>query len=437
VAHEIGRRAFLELAGAGALGVLAACSSSSSNGSSAGRRRASKPSLPAPTDAPLDTVVVMMMENRSFDHFLGWLPDADGRQAGLSYADGRGVPHSTFRLAPDFQGCGSFDPKHDWESAARQFNGGKCDGFLRTQSLGDRYPIGYYSATDLPITGALARGHTVCDRYFCSVMGPTGPNRMYAWSATTDYLEFDGILNGQGKRPSNVQLAIWDRLRAANVSGLYYAGKEPSSYMYSSKKYDDIIRTHAEFFDAAAKGALPHVAWFDPDLDSIAEFLGTANDDHPYGDVRTGEAFVARVYRALAASPQWNRMVFVLTFDEHGGFYEHVPPPTVADDTVLPGPGPHPDLQRLGFRVPCIVMGPFAPSRVVSTGPYEHCSILRMIEWRWGLEPMTARDRGARNLAEALDFSARQRPVELPSFAPPPPAQCTPAQIDAHAKASA
>ena len=182
---------------------------------------------------------------------------------------------------------------------------------------------------------------------------------------------------------------------------------------------------------------MSHVAWIDPDLDSIAEFLGIANDDHPYGDVRTGEAFVERVYRAVAASPQWDRTVFVLTFDEHGGFYEHVAPPTAADDTVLPGPGPHPDLARLGFRVPGIVMGPFAPSRVVSTGPYEHCSILRMIEWRWGLEPMTARDRGAHNLVDALDFSARRRPVELAPFTPPPLTQCTPAQSNAHAKASA
>jgi phospholipase C len=120
-------------------------------------------------------------------------------------------------------------------------------------------------------------------------------------------------------------------------------------------------------------------------------------------------------------------MVFVLTFDEHGGFYDHAAPPRVADDTHIPGPAP--DFTRLGFRVPCIVMGPFAPARVVHTGPYEHCSILRMIEWRWNLEPMRARDRHARNLAEVLDFSARRDPVALPEYDPPAARQCTQAQL--------
>jgi phospholipase C len=173
------------------------------------------------------------------------------------------------------------------------------------------------------------------------------------------------------------------------------------------------------------------VTFIDPDLPTIEEFLGTAYDDHPFADIRQGEVFISKVYRALAQSPQWERMVFVLNFDEHGGFFDHVPPPAVTDHTVLPSPGPAPDLKRLGFRVPCVVMGPFAPGRVVHTGPYEHCSILRMIEWRWDLEPMTARDRNATNLAEVLDFSAHRKPAVLPSFDPGPPMQCTSSDVEA------
>jgi phospholipase C len=315
----------------------------------------------------------------------------------------------------------------------RQYNHGRCDGWLLTQPKGDVLPIGYYTGADLPICAALAGGHTTLDRYFCSVMGPTGPNRLYAWSATTDAGTFDfaGILNGQGTRPSHLQLAIWDRLRDAGVTGGYYAGQEPNSYQYESKKYDAITHSHAEFFGAAAAGTLPEVTFIDPDLPTVGEFLGTSNDDHPFNDVRQGEAFIATVYRALATSPQWDRLVFVLTFDEHGGFYDHVAPPVVADDTVLPGQGPHPDFKRLGFRVPCIVMGPFAPGRIEHEGPYEHCSILRMIEWRWGLPAMTARDRNARNLAEVLDFSQHRRPLELPQFDPGPPRACTAADVNA------
>jgi phospholipase C len=141
--------------------------------------------------------------------------------------------------------------------------------------------------------------------------------------------------------------------------------------------------------------------------------------------------FIARVYEALAKSPQWDRLVFVVTFDENGGFYDHVAPSVVVDDTVLAGAGPHPHLKRLGFRVPCIAMGPFAPARVAHNGPYEHCSILRMIEWRWNLPSMTARDRNARNLAEVLDFSERRKPVQLPAFDPGPPIQCSAADVTA------
>ena len=419
------RREFL--AGVAATGLLAACSSSKT-----ARRALSSTTtttlLPHASDAPFDTVVVVMMENRSFDHILGWLPGADGKQAGLSYEDAQGVAHPTHALAPHLQGCAFHDPRHDAASVQKQFNDGRCDGFLRTQAVGDTFPIGYYTATDLPITAALARGHTVCDRYFCSVLGPTGPNRMYAWSATTDYLEFDGILNGEGKRPSNVQLSIFDRLQDANVSGLYYAGKEPHSYSFASKKYDAITKTHDQFFADARAGKLPNVAFVDPDLDSVGEFVGTANDDHPYADLRSGEAWVAQVYNALAQSPQWDRMVFVLNFDEHGGFYDHVVPPRVQDDNELRGV----DFRRVGFRVPCIIGGPFAPARVEHGGPFEHCSVLRMIEWRWNLPAMTARDRNARNVAEALKLSARQAPVRLPAFTAPPAQTCTSDQTQMH-----
>jgi phospholipase C len=378
---------------------------------------------------PFDTIVVLMMENRSFDHLLGWLPGADGKQHGLSFVDATGHAHPTHALAPDFQGCRFHDPKHDWQSVAKQYDNGRCDGWLRMQPSGDGFPIGYYTATDLPVTATLARGHTVCDHYFCSVLGPTGPNRMYAWSATTDYLEFNGILTQQGPRPSRVPLTIWDRLADAGISHGYYAGKEPTSYQYASRRYDAITHAHQEFFDAAANGTLPHVAFIDPDLSTFDEFSGVDDDDHPYGDVRQGEAWIAKTYRALAASPQWDRLVFVLVFDEHGGFYDHVPPPRVADDTVLRGPGP--DLKRLGFRVPCIVMGPYAPARVVHDGPYEHCSILRMIEWRWNLAPMTTRDRHARNLAEVLDLSRRRAPTTLAAFEPGPPHACSAPDVKA------
>lgn len=190
--------------------------------------------------------------------------------------------------------------------------------------------------------------------------------------------------------------------------------------LFASGRYDAISHLHEQFFADAAAGRLPNVSFVDPDFGAIEELLGTSNDEHPHGSVKVGDAFIGRVYDALRHSPQWDRMVFVLTYDEHGGFYEHVAPPAVRDDNVNPNPGPHPDYARLGFRVPCIVMGPFAPKRLVQAGPYEHCSILRMIEWRWNLQPMHARDAYARNLAEVLDFSSRRRPIDIAPETPPP-----------------
>ena len=153
--------------------------------------------------------------------------------------------------------------------------------------------------------------------------------------------------------------------------------------------------------------------------------MGTSNDYHPWGNVLVAEGFLAQVHDALKNSPQWDRMVLVLNFDEHGGFFDHVSPPVCKDDTKLAGDGPHPDLKRLGFRVPAIVMGPFAPRKIEKAGPYEHCSILKMIEWRWRLEPITMRDRYAKNLAEALDFTARREAIELPAYDPPPARACS------------
>ena len=119
----------------------------------------------------------------------------------------------------------------------------------------------------------------------------------------------------------------------------------------------------------------------------------------------------------------------IRVFDENGGFYDTVAPPTVPDNNVNPNPGPHPDYSRLGFRVSAIAMGPFAPKKFETAGPYEHCSILRMIEWRWGLQPMTMRDAKAKNLAEALDFTRRRDPITLPDFTPPPVKGCPNPQI--------
>jgi phospholipase C len=366
-----------------------------------------------------------MMENRSFDHMLGWMDGVNGKQAGLQYVDRTGTARDTWPMAPDWQGCELQDPFHTWQAMAAHYNDGANDGFLTTQPDGDLFPIGYYGPDDLPVLAALAQGYSLFDQYFCSMLGPTWPNRLYQLCATTD-LNYTGFFPEPGQpRPVNLETAIFDRLTAADLTSGYYYFGEPMTGLFASEKYDDLSHEIDQFWTDAEAGNLPNVTFVDPDYTFHSEFNGMSNDYHPYGSVRQAEAFVGRVHDALAGSPQWERMVFVLNFDESGGFYDHVPPPEVEDDTVIPGDGPHPDLQRLGFRVPCIAMGPYAPQQIVSDGPYEHCSILNMIEWRWGLDPMAMRDANARNLAEVLDFSSTRDAISLPAYDPEPAEECT------------
>jgi len=425
--EPITRRRFLTDAAAITAGaaLLSACSSG------AKRRpapRVTPSTLPGAAHAPFDTVVVLTMENRSFDHLLGWLPGADGKQANLTYVDTAGRSHSPWHIAPDWQGWTYADPKHDWQSVATQWDNGRCDGFLRTQPTGDLFPISYYTSADLPVLATLARNYTTFDRYFCSLLAPTWPNRFYMHCAATDidatglypYDQHPSELPPPSvQRPAKLDLAIWDRLADKGLTGGYYYFSEPMTGLFATRRYDGISHLFEQFRTDAAAGRLPNVTFVDPEYGTFPELNGTSNDMHPHGSVKVGDAFIGEVYDILRRSPQWDRMVFVVTFDEHGGFYDHVAPPAVRDNNLNPNPGPHPDYGRLGFRVPSIVIGPFAPARIDLTGPYEHCSILRMIEWRWGLEPMHDRDRYAKNLADALDFRSGRRPIDVPSETPP------------------
>lgn len=424
----VGRRDLMKgLAGGVGLAGLSAVAlgACSSNESSKGTTTTAKGGLPDPARAPFDTVVVVMMENRSFDAMLGWLPGANGKQAGLSYPDSSGAMQSTWHLGTDYQGCQYQDPFHFWQAVEADFNDGKIDGFLRYQPLGDHFPLGYYEAKDLPILSALATNYTVFDNYFCSMLGPTWPNRLYQLCATTDVVVTGDYPTPDEPRPVQLQTAIFDRTKAAGLTAAYYSPGEPMTGLFASKKYDSITYPYEKFLTDAKDGKLPNVCFVDPNYTAEAELHGTSNDDHPYGSVQDGEAFLAQVHDAITTSPQWDRTVMVVNFDEHGGFFDHVVPPAVQDDTVLPGEGPFPNLKNLGFRVPAVVVSPFAPNKVEQAGPYEHCSVLKMIEWRWGLEPMTVRDRNAKNLADALDFGTRRKAVTLPKFTPAAAEVCT------------
>src|SRR5436190_3544267 len=141
--------------------------------------------LPKPRKSDIEHIVLVMMENRSFDHFLGWLPGANGMQAGLTYLDNSNTPHSTHALAPDYQGCAHPDPDHSYQGGRIEYNNGACDGWLRAGN-NDLFSIGYYPQTDLPFFANSAPGWTCCDRYFAALMAETWPNKIYTHAAQTD-----------------------------------------------------------------------------------------------------------------------------------------------------------------------------------------------------------------------------------------------------------
>ena len=379
--------------------------------------------LPDPQRSGIEHIVVVMMENRSFDHLFGWMPNADGKQAGLIYNDSLGVPHQTHALAPDYTGCPHPVPDHSYSGGRVEYDNGQMDGFMRA-GKNDDYCIGYYVEQDQLFYSALARNYTTLDRYFCSIIASTFPNRLFAHAAQTDRLSNTAAL---ATMPT-----IWDRLSAAGISGRYYFSNLPFLGLWGTK-YLPISRSYAQFLADAATGALPAVSFVDPWYTTTDD--GTGNDDHPHADIRRGDAFLARTFSAVANSPAWPKTVFVVNWDEWGGFFEHVAPPRA----TAPANSPDTDLvdgkALLGFRVPTVVASPFsrgavANPRVVgsSTGMiFDHTSVLKLIEWRWNLAPLTSRDASSdiQNLACALDFTAPDASVPaLPQPIPSPPAPC-------------
>ena len=360
--------------------------------------------LPKPQNSGIEHIVVVCMENRSFDHFVGWTPGADGRQGGLTYVDENNVAYSTFPLAPDYQGCGHPDPDHSYEGGRIEYNNGACDGWLRAGD-NDPYAIGYYTQNDLPFSAGAVNAWTSCDRYFSPIMAGTYPNRFYLHAAQTDRLS--------NTLDISTLPTIWDRLAAHSLSAKYYFSDVPFLALWGVK-YIPIMNPISRFYADCAAGTLPKVSYVDPRL--LGEEQGLSNDDHPHADVRNGQAFLNDIYNAVRTSPNWKNTILVITYDEWGGFFDHVAPQRAPIPPATAAAGDTDGLR--GFRVPTYIISTWSAAAEVSHTVFDHSSILNMIEWRWHLDPLTVRDATADNLASALDFS--QRRLTAPAFAVPP-----------------
>ncbi len=337
----------------------------------------------------IDTVVYLMMENRSFDHYLGALTLEEGRDD----VDGLDASMSNPNLAGEdvfvhpADGHCIADPPHSWNSSREQFNDGANDGFVRKHegnhpSEGHRV-MGWFGRADLPATYAMADAGVVCDRWFCSLMAQTWPNRFYYLAAQNG--------GGMSNQPPDEDFPhIFESLGAAGVPWACYFGNLPFSFLLRDLTLaNDEYRPLEDFFADAEAGLLPPVTYVDP--------IFGRNDDHPPAHPLAGQILIASVYEALARGPHWDRCLLVVTYDEHGGFFDHVPPPLAADDR------PETGHDQLGFRVPTVVAGPWVKQGGVDSTEFDHTSCLKFLQTLHGMEPLTARDGAANDLTGLLD----------------------------------
>jgi len=374
------------------------------------------PHLPAGTDTipQIEHVVVLMMENHSYDNKLGMLRrrGADGFRIGRDgqptatnpYANGD-LQHA-FRMPTTCQLSGA--PSQSWLNSHVQFAGGRNDGFVESGS--GPVAMGYWQDEDQPFYYSLARLFPIADRYFCSVLGQTFPNRRYLISATS-IGQVNDTLPKLTDYPANG--TIFDRLDAAGISWRNYYSTLPTVELYPELYLKNsgtkIVHTRQFFADAAA-GKLPGFCLVDPD------YVHKSEEDPQ--NIASGEQFAAKVINAVMAGPGWAKTLLVWTYDEHGGYYDHVPPPrAIPPDGIPPhvpaGESAYDGFARYGFRVPCAVVSPWARPWYVSHRVFDHTSICALVEHKWNLAAMTYRDANASPLLDMID-------LRRPAFIDPP-----------------
>jgi phospholipase C len=375
------------------------------------------PRLPTGTDTipQIEHIVILMMENHSYDNRLGMLRrrGADGFRLGRD-----GLPRSTnpypngdiqhaFRMPTT---CQNNAPSQEWQASHIQFDNGRNDGFVESPS--GPVAMGYWQQQDQPFYYSMASVFPISDRYFCSVLGQTYPNRRFLISATSLGIVNDTTPALTDYPPNGT---IFDKVATAGVSWRDYYTDLATTELYPElylKNLGTNVVPIAGFFTDAAAGTLPGLALVEPNYD-------TQSEEDPQNIVN-GEAFAASVINAVMSGPAWRRTLLIWTYDEHGGYFDHVPPPAaLAPDDIPPqvpaGESAYNGFAQYGFRVPMAVISPWARPGYVSHRVNDHTSICALVEAKWNLPAMTYRDANAGNLLDMVDlrFPAFLRPPRL------------------------
>jgi phospholipase C len=390
-------------------------------------------------EMPFDHIVVVMMENHSFDNLLGALPLTNPAVDGLTFENGAAtnwnpgagnLPSrvSAYRLETTEQAS---DVSQTWKEAHEQINGGAMDGFVK--STGARQPMGYYTPEVLPFAYSLASTFTVGTRWFCSLPGPTYPNRRFLLAGTAygcTVTNSDTLLDHP---PANG--TICDLLSKHNIPWCNYFSDIPMTMVIPSTIIDHPDRhlPVTSFFEHCRQGTLPAVSFVDPRIGVLSRIgqpiaalpplfrdllarigvdlanADSAETEEDPQDMYWGEKWAQEVVEAVLTSPCWPRTLLIYTYDEHGGYYDHVPPPpAIAPDDIPPKlqPGdPAGSYTIYGPRVPAIVVSPYAKPGGVTEVIHDHTSVLATIEAKWNLPALSARDANAQTVMDFLDTS--------------------------------
>jgi len=392
-----------------------------------------------PTDNPsppqgmnkIEHVVWIIQENHSFDNYFGTFPNADGIPPSTCLPE---MPGSKKCVKPFHMPAGQplLDLEHSWETARAAYNHGTMDGFVWVE--GSPYTMGYYDQTDIPNYWKYANLYTLCDRFFSSEMTGSSPNHVYTVAAQSGEINNIGSLEqleDELDEPEGFPFeSIVKNFGIKNISWKYYVETQPKPPEWSDVNAglarlafpdpkgftlwnpmpgfksirDDESRMNRlvsldDYYADLQKGTLPQFAWMIPDFQ---------DSEHPPEPLDQGMWYVTKIINALMKSPYWGNTAIFLTWDDYGGFYDHVPPPEV-------------DAYGFGPRVPMIVISPYAKTNYVSHYNYDFTSVLKFIEERWNLPHLTARDDRANDMRDCFDF-----------YAPPRAANVIPVPLDIH-----
>jgi phospholipase C len=387
---------------------------------------------------PFEHIVVVMMENHSFDNLLGDLGRTRSDVKALTFngqtaTDENPGSAKTLPVVRSFPLTDLSQANHitqSWKATHEQINDGHMDGFVR--SVDNAEPMGYYTPDILPFAYSLADTFTVGDRWFCSVPGPTYPNRRFMLAGTAygsiETNPLDAILEGSPPHGT-----ILDELSKHHISWRNYFTDMPMSFTIPSSaiKHLDHMHTLEKFLHDCESGSLPAVSFVDPAVgifSSIAKaiaglpgfvkdalrIIGADFSDAPPNETEEdpanmydGEVWAYKVLEAILNSPAWKDTLVIYTYDEHGGYYDHIPPPeAIPPDHIpprLPDGEPAGAYDKYGVRVPGVVASPHAKPRGVTSEPHDHTSILATIEHKWNLPALTERDAQANTVMDFLE----------------------------------